>query len=485
MTQTEMLTPAEAFALAMKPMREGAWADAAALWRVFREQYKGHPAPWLQGAISHMRQGQYIHADELLDHARKYFAQHANTWLLSAESARLQGSSAYEELYLIKGREALGSHWELFSHSAAFELRLGRIQQAEAFNAKARELTTERIEPWVQFAEIAEKQGDWEQAKQRWQAVIDQRPEYIRAYSQIANAFKQLGSPVEARRYRLAAQYGPDLLQVPVLAAHADAALQKDKSRLKHFLQLVNTKAVLNLKSESSRTHLNYAWVILEPLLHLIIYYVLFGRLLNAGVENYGLFLLSGLVPWMWFNKAVCTSATSIIGGQSLMVNSNVRPEFFPLVSIVQSTYKQLPALLLLLILGLLTDENSISWSLLYLPLIIAVQFLLTVSIGMLIAAIIPFARDLANLIGTGMTLLMFMSGVIYNFQALPGSIGEWLQYNPLIQLIAAYRDVILHGSIPDFIGLGYVAVFTAGIGLLNMLIYSKQRRNFVRRGMA
>ncbi len=469
----------------MTPMREGRWADAAALWRVFREQYKGHLAPWLQGATSYMRQGHYTQADELLAHARINFAQHAGSWLLSAESARLQGSLALEERYLAQGREALGNHWELFSHSAALELRLGRIQQAEAFNGTARELTAERIEPWVQFAEIAEKQGNWEQAKQRWQAVIDLRPDFTRGYSQIANAFKQLGSPADARRYRLAAQYGPDLLQLPVVVAQTDTDPKKDKSRLKHFLQLVNTKAILNLKSESARTHLNYAWVIIEPLLHLIIYYVLFGRLLNTGVENYGLFLLSGLVPWMWFNKAVATSATSIIGGQGLMVNSNVRPEFFPLVSIVQSTYKQLPALLLLLLLGLVTDEKSMSWSLLYLPLIIAVQFLLTVTLGMLLAAILPFARDLANLIGTGMTLLMFMSGVIYNYQALPGTIGQWLQYNPLTQLIAAYRDVILQGSTPDFLGLGYVAVFAAGVGLLNGLIYSKHRRNFVRRGMA
>lgn len=485
MTQTETLTPAEAFALGMKPMHEGHWADAAALWRVFRAQYKGHPAPWLQGAISHMRQGQYIHADELLDHARTNFAQHAGTWLLSAESARLQGSAAHEELYLIKGREALGNNWEIFSHSAAFELRLGRIQQAEAFNAKARELTTERIEPWVQFAEIAEKQGDWQEAKQRWQAVIDQRPEFSRAYSQIANAFKQLGSPVEARRYRLAAQYGPDLLQVRVFERQTDIKSQKDKSRLKHFLQLVNTKAVLNLKSELARTYLTYAWVIIDPLLNLVIYYFLFGRLLNAGQENYGLFLLSGLVPWMWFNKAIATSATSIIGGQGLMLSSSVRPEFFPLVSIVESTYKQLPALLLLLLLGLALDEKSMSWALLYLPLIIGVQLLLTVTLGMLLAAIIPFARDLANLIGTGMTLLMFMSGVIFDFKVLPSTLGQCLQYNPVTQLIAAYRDVILEGNTPNFQGLGYVVVFAVGVGLLNWLIYNKQRRNFVRRGMA
>lgn len=485
MSQKETLAPAEAFALAMKPMREARWADAAALWRVFREQYAVHLAPWLQGAISLMRQGQFTQADELLAYTRAHFAKQPGSWLVSAESARLQGNLILEARHLAQGREVLGDHWELFSHSAALELRLGNIEQAEVFNAKARELNSERIEPSIQFAEIAEKKGDWEQARQRWQNVIERRPDFTRGYHQIANAFKQMGNLAQARRYRLAAQYGADLLQVPVAGDPDTANKGKDKSHLKHFLQLVNTKAILNLKSESARTYLTHAWVIIEPLLHLIIYYFLFGRLLNAGVENYGLFLLTGLVPWMWFNKAVATSATSIIAGQSLMLNSNVRPEFFPLVSIVQSTYKQLPALLLLLLLGLVTDEKSMSLSMLYLPLIIAIQFLLTVTLGMLVAAIIPFVRDLANLIGTGMTLLMFMSGVIYNYQSLPGSIGHWLQYNPLTQLIAAYRDVILQGNAPNFLGLGYVALCVAGIGLLNALIYTKQRRNFVRRGMA
>lgn len=485
MSQTATLAPADAFALAMTPMRERRWADAEALWRVFREQYKGHPAPWFQGATSLLRQAKYAQAQELLEYSRLHFAQHAGSWLISAECARLQGHLSQEAEFLAQGRELHGSHWELFMRSADLELRLGQLAQAEVFNSQARRMVTGRVEPWAQYAEIAEKKGDWVEAQQRWEEVIHEHPTFTHGYNQIALAHKQMGNLADARRYRLAAQYGPDLLVVPSANQQVTSKVKRETGGLAHFLQLVNTKAVLNLKSESARTYLNYAWVIIEPLLHLIIYYFLFGRLLNAGVENYGLFLLCGLVPWMWFSKAISTGATSIIAGQGLMLNSNVTPEFFPLVSVLQATYKQLPALLLLLLLGVITDEKSLSWSLVYLPLIIVVQFLLTVTLGMLVAAIIPFARDLANLIGTGLTLLMFLSGVIYNYQALPGTVGQWVQYNPLTPLIAAYRDVILQGNAPNMFNLGYVAVFACVVGVLNFFIYKKQRRNFVRRGMA
>ena len=102
----------------------------------------------------------------------------------------------------------------------------------------------------------------------------------------------------------------------------------------------------------------------------------------------------------------------------------------------------------------------------------------------MLLAAIIPFLRDLANLIGTGLTLLMFLSGVIYDYRSMPGSIAQWLQYNPLAQMISAYREVILEGKAPDLTSLGYVTLATAAVLMTNYLIYTRQRCNFVRQGM-
>ncbi|QXI39814.1 ABC transporter permease [Pseudomonas xantholysinigenes] len=487
MSQIENLSPAQAFELAMGSMRQKRWVEAATLWQAFRQQYSGHPAPWLQGAVSLMRQGHYHAADELLAHARVRFAQHAATWLTCAEWARLQGDLAQESAFLSQGREQMGEQWQLLCQAADLEMRRGDPVQAQVFNAMARECAGERCEPVLQAAELAEKRGDWEQAADHWRRVIELKPEESRGYLQMANACKMQGDLVNARRYRLASQYGPEILNAVVPSPQPAALHQgaRPRGRWLNFAGLVFTKAILNLKSEAARTYLNHAWVVIEPLLHLVIYYFLFGKLLNAGVENYGLFLLCGLVPWMWFSKAISTSATSILGGQSLMLNSNVSPAFFPLVSIVQSTLKQLPALLLLLLLGMATDPKSLSWALLYLPLIILVQLLLTVVLGMLLAAAVSLVRDLANLVGTGLMLLMFLSGVIYQYQTLSGAIGHWVEFNPMTLVIAAYREVILQGRAPDVASMAYVLAVALAGGVLVALIYKHQRRHFVRRGMS
>ncbi|WP_370600084.1 ABC transporter permease [Pseudomonas nitroreducens] len=487
MTQIENLSPAQAFELAMEPMRQKRWVEAATLWQAFRQQYSAHPAPWLQGAVSLMRQGQYAAANELLGHARMRFAQHAATWLICAEWARLQGDLRQEADFLIQGRQLLGDQWQLLCQTADLEMRRGDHAQARALNQLAQENAPERSEPAIQTAEFAEKLGDWEQAKQCWRRVIELKPGYTRGYLQIANACKMQGDLVTARRYRLASQYGPEILNAVVPSVQAEPVRRGGMPRghgLK-LMGLVFTKAILNLKSEAARTHLNHAWVVIEPLLHLVIYYFLFGKLLNAGVENYGLFLLCGLVPWMWFSKAISTSATSILGGQSLMLNSNVPPAFFPLVSVVQSTLKQLPALLLLLLLGMATDPKTLSWALLYLPLIIVVQLALTVALSLLVAAAVSMVRDLANLVGTGLMLLMFLSGVIYQYQTLSGGIGHWVEFNPMTLVIAAYRDVILQGHAPDGADMAYVIAVALVVGLVVSAIYKSQRRKFVRRGMS
>ncbi|WP_111531850.1 ABC transporter permease [Pseudomonas sp. 2848] len=487
MSQIESLPPAQAFELAMGSMRQKRWVEAATLWQAFRQQYSGHPTPWLQGAVSLMRQGHYHAADELLAHARLRFAQHVATWLTCAEWARLQGDLAQESAFLSQGRQQVGEQWQLLCQAADLEMRRGNFAQAQAFNMMARECAGERCEPVLQAAELAEKRGDWEQAVRYWRRVIELKPEESRGYLQMANACKMQGDLASARRYRLASQYGPEILSTVEPSAQPASLSHDVRSRRGwlNFAGLVFTKAILNLKSEAARTYLTHAWVVIEPLLHLVIYYFLFGKLLNAGVENYGLFLLCGLVPWMWFSKAISISATSILGGQSLMLNSNVPPAFFPLVSIVQSTLKQLPALLLLLLLGMATDPKTLSWALLYLPVIILVQLALTVVVGMLLAAAVSVLRDLANLVGTGLMLLMFLSGVIYQYQTLSGIIGQWVEFNPMTLVIAAYREVILQGRAPDVASMAYVLAVALAGGVMVALIYRHQRRHFVRRGMS
>ena len=95
------------------------------------------------------------------------------------------------------------------------------------------------------------------------------------------------------------------------------------KQKIYWLIDLIWTKSLLNLKSEASRNVLSYVWWILEPFLYMLVFYVVFEMLLNRGGENYTTFLITGLIPWMWFMKSVSGSSGSIINSHALITQLN------------------------------------------------------------------------------------------------------------------------------------------------------------------
>jgi lipopolysaccharide transport system permease protein len=180
----------------------------------------------------------------------------------------------------------------------------------------------------------------------------------------------------------------------------------------------------------------------------------------------------------MWFNKAIMNSSNSIIAGKGLILNVGIPSIFFPLVMIVQSTLKQLPVFFILFVfvwmLGSTPDLNWFS----VLP-VMFVQFLMTVWLGALLAALVPFIRDISFLVPTGLTFLMFLSGIFFNYQQLPSEWHDLFLMNPIAFLLKCYRDILLNEVPPDFLLLSIWA-FISVIGcIFTFWLYQKLRYVF------
>ena len=101
------------------------------------------------------------------------------------------------------------------------------------------------------------------------------------------------------------------------------------------FFRLVIVKVWFNLRTEAAQHRLSYAWWILEPVLHMGAFYLIFKILLQRGTENFVAFLLCGLVPWLWFAKSVTNSCQSIIQGKGIISQAFIPKAFFPLTAVV------------------------------------------------------------------------------------------------------------------------------------------------------
>lgn len=242
---------------------------------------------------------------------------------------------------------------------------------------------------------------------------------------------------------------------------------------IKKILVLVWAKANLNLRSEASVNYLSYAWWIIEPLLHMVVYYVVFSFLLARGDENYVAFLLTGLIPFLWFTKTINHAMGSILQGKNLMNQLYVPKLFFPLTCIVQNTIKQSVIFVLLIIfLWAYGISPNIMW--LYMLPIIFIQLLFITGCSLLAALVVPFVRDMSFIIPTAIQFLMFCSGIFFSHHDIPVSAQGIFFLNPMAVLLSAFRDVLIDGVTPSFNLLGYVFGFSCLLITLAMWLYKK-----------
>lgn len=239
-----------------------------------------------------------------------------------------------------------------------------------------------------------------------------------------------------------------------------------------NFCQLVVTKIRFNLRSEVAESYLSYAWWVLEPVLHMGVFYLVFEVVMDRGGPNFVVFLLCGLVPWLWCAKSVNNSSRSMLQGKGLISQTNIPKIFFPLVVVGQDTFKQSFAFALLILI-LLAYGYPITAYWLWLIPIVAVQILFIISISFFVSFFIPFAADLQYLIRSGLTLWMLMSGIFYDYQRilLPEH-QELFLLNPMASLITSYRQVLMYGENPRIMSLIYVALFSVLlIGLMRAVM--------------
>lgn len=228
-----------------------------------------------------------------------------------------------------------------------------------------------------------------------------------------------------------------------------------------------------DLKTEIARRFLGFLWWIIEPVMYMTVFYIVFGMALRQGGPEYVPFLLSGMIAWKWFDGSVRQASLSIPMNSGLVQQIYVPKSLFALIQIFSNTFKFMIVLILLLAFLLVIGKvPTLEWFGL-IPIIL-VQLLLIISVGLLLAAIIPFAQDLKLVVDNLLMLMMFMSGIFFNADRIPEAMRSVFELNPMVLLIAAYRDVLLSNKWPLWSALGYCVLIS--IPILAVALYTLHR---------
>lgn len=248
------------------------------------------------------------------------------------------------------------------------------------------------------------------------------------------------------------------------------------------LLELTKYKVQCELTAEATRTYLGVLWWIIEPLLFMSIYYVIFGVVLQRGTEDFVVYLIIGIVFFQWFLNTVQQTQSSILTNKGLMRQIPINKSIFPLTAIIKSAFKFIIGIIILAIL-LAAFGFGPTINYIYLPVLIIVELLMIVGVSLILAAIVPFLPDLANLVGHCMRILLYSSGIFYTTDFIPERYVHIFFLNPMAMLLHSYRNVLMYHSPPEFpIHLVVTAIASLMLTATGLLLIRRFNPIYVKR---
>jgi lipopolysaccharide transport system permease protein len=219
------------------------------------------------------------------------------------------------------------------------------------------------------------------------------------------------------------------------------------------------------VKVQYKRSSLGILWSLANPLFQFLVFGFLFSKVFAMSATRYSTYAFSGLLIWTWFQASLAQGTRAITGNRELIKRPGFPVAVLPVVSVVTPWVHFLWALP---VLGLFLwrDAAPLSWSVLLLPGLMLLQFLLSLSLIYMLAAVNVVFRDAQHILGVILQVLLFATPVFYQAKAIPEKYRAIYLLNPLAHLIDAYRAVLVEGTLPNW---SVLAVLTAA-GLLILL---------------
>ena len=217
--------------------------------------------------------------------------------------------------------------------------------------------------------------------------------------------------------------------------------------RYLHSLWLLSAR---DLKVRYSTSALGYLWSVLDPLVMSAIYWFVFTRVFErtVGQQPYIIFLISALLPWVWFNTAV-GDFTRAFKKDARLVRSTAIPRSIWVNRIVLSKGIEflfsLPVVAIFVVINLLTESDPsraahIGWGILWFPVAVALQAVLLVGLGLLVAPLCALYTDLERTTALILRALFYATPIIYSVSDLPGAFEAIGMFNPLAGIMTLYR---------------------------------------------
>ncbi len=230
-------------------------------------------------------------------------------------------------------------------------------------------------------------------------------------------------------------------------------------------MNLLHELVLRDIKKKYRRSVLGIFWSILNPVLIMLITSFVFSHLFRFEIQDYPLYLITGQVMFNFYSEATNFAMGSIIENGGLIKKTYV-PKYLFTVSRVMSSLVNLALTLPAVLFIAVVTGSSISWHFLLCLLPLAALFLFCSGIGLFLAAVTVFFRDVYHLYGVVLAALSYATPTFYPLTIIPEQYRHVMYFNPLTYYLDAFRDCVYLDAVPQAKGL-LMCFLIAGLALL------------------
>ena len=223
-----------------------------------------------------------------------------------------------------------------------------------------------------------------------------------------------------------------------------------DFKELKEYRDLFYFLVWRNIKARYAQTILGFSWAILNPLIQIVIFTVIFGKVAKIPTDGIPYFLFSSvaIIPWSYMSQSMSGSSQSLVSGQNMLGKVYFPRLIFPLTAVLSNLVNF--GISMGIILGVIIYYRvTPTWNLLLFPVLVMMMIGIAAGVGMWLSSMAIRFRDLRFVMSFLIRMLMYSAPIVYSASSIPENYRILYSLNPIVAVIEGFRACLLGTPIP------------------------------------
>lgn len=245
------------------------------------------------------------------------------------------------------------------------------------------------------------------------------------------------------------------------------------------YRHMLYTLVKQDIRGRYKGSFLGFLWTLLNPLLLLAVYSVVFQFIFKADIAYYPIYLFICLMPWNLFSNTIAMGTVCVTGNSGILKKVYFPREILPLATVISNAINYFFSLIIIFIAVLFFSPIGLSWFIFLIPVVVLIQSIFSFGLILILSAINVYVRDVQYIMNPVMMVWFYASPVLYSASMVPEKWRDLYNLNPMVKIMECYQSILYNKQMPDLKWMGIIFIISCVVLVLGYLVFQKAQRRF------